>query len=327
MRIASSTDQSLRSLSDFRGDFDELAAMMEESWSENKNQPLRYTAEFLQSCFRYPGASYELAPTMYCGEKPIGFVAGFPRIVRYKGNDLKLLVVAFLTVASEYKNRGYGIALWSELVQRARALGFDGMVNYGVEGEAMDGMIVGCCELMRLPVTCVYTIPYLFSILWPKPSGPAEDYSNLVQPFLDATAAIANSVPLARVWTREEATWQCTRSGVVIACHQAGSRYGMLTGYLMQLADANHTRTLLVEDVLWNSLEQQERTALVKQLTEKAAAQGARMAVVPELGYADMDPFRAARFRTSPRTLHAYLTLWSAGSEVEAMPSFYLDVF
>ena len=302
---------------------------MEESWSENRSQSLLYTKEFLESCFQYPGASFTLAPTIYYGEKPAGFVAGFPRVLQYQGKRRKVLVVSLLTVAPAYKKMGYGVILWSALAKRARDAGFDGMVNYCIDGEAMNSIIVGCCQRLQLPVERVYSIPCLFSILWPRAGRQAEpelDF-DIVQPFIEATAPISRSVPLARLWTPEEAKWQCTRAGAVTAYHQVGHRHGILTGYVMKLADANRTCSLLVEDVLWGTLEAEERIALVKQFTGKAAARGASMAIVPVLGYADMEPFRAARFRASPRILHTYFTLWNGSSRMEAVPSFYLDVF
>lgn len=319
-----------RSIEDFRGDFGGIASLMEQSWAENKKPPLLYTKEFLESCFEYPGASYALAPTIYHDDIPKAFVAGFPRRVRYKGRELNIVLITFLTVAVEYKKTGYGIVIWSELVKRARAAGFDGVVSYCVEGEAMNGMILGCCKRMNLPVERVYSVQYLSSMLFPK---PASDSNAAVAECIDALVTIGNTIgnrtPLARVWNREEAEWQCKRSGAVVVRHVAESREGMLTGYIMQIADVNRTKCLLVEDVLWGNLEEGERQALVKQLTTKAAADGARLAVLPVLGYAETEPFTTVRFRPSQRILHTYFSVWTDARPpaMETLSSFYLDVF
>jgi hypothetical protein len=84
---------------------------------------------------------------------------------------------------------------------------------------------------------------------------------------------------------------------------------------------------LIIEDVLWGTLEQQERLVLVRKLLDQAAAAGAQMAIVPSLGYADMEPFSAARFRRTPRVLQAYLTVFKGDPPPEAVSSMYLDVF
>jgi hypothetical protein len=330
MGTASLGKQPWRGIADFRGDFDAVAALMRGSWSETRSQSLFYSAEFLESCLHYPGASHSLAPTLYDGDRPVGFVAGLPRVVRYKGRDRRVLVITLLTVASEFKNRGFGIALWNELVGRGRAAGFDGMVNYCVDGEAMNGMIAGCCQRLQLPVTRFHTIRYLSAFLWPKSAAQTErqpPLSEIISAFLASAALISQSVPLTRLWTSEEVRWQCSRAGALVAYRSAGGHSGVLTGYVMEVADANRTRVLLVDDVLWGSLAGDERGALITELTAQAAAQGARMAIVPLLGYADMEAFRAARFRPSARTLHGYLTLWNDPAAPEPVTQFYLDVF
>ena len=118
-----------RHIEDCRGDFEEISRLIERSWAENTQQALLYPAAFLASCFEYPGASFSLAPAIYDGSTPLAFASAFPRRVCVKGRELNLVIITFLTVASELKKRGYGILLWSELVKRARVAGFDGMVN------------------------------------------------------------------------------------------------------------------------------------------------------------------------------------------------------
>jgi Acetyltransferase (GNAT) family len=313
-------------LADFRGDFDKLATMIEASWSNTKAPSLLYSTPFLKSCFEYPGAGYSLAPTLYLDNEPVAFVAGQPRTLRYRNRDWKVLVVTFLTVATRCKNRGYGILVWEELVKRARAQGFHGMVNYCVDGEAMDTMIRGCCARSNVPCERIYSASYLFRILWPKKAEPLESYATLARPFLDAASVVSKSSPMARQWSLEEAKWQCARNGAVVARHELETRNGMLTGYIMELADQNQTLSLLIEDVLWGTLIEKDRGVLVRQFIDKASAQGARLAVVPDLGYADMAPFTSARFRPSPRLVHTYLTLWGEDLKVQPVPSLYLDI-
>jgi len=143
-------------IEDFRGDFAQVAALIQESWEENGKQGLFYTPEFLVSCLNYPGSSYALVPTLYEGDTPRAFVAGFPRTIRYQGRELRVILCTLLSVSSKYKKSGYGVVLWSELVKRAQAAGYDGMVNYCVEGEPMNGMIVGCCRLLKLPTERIF---------------------------------------------------------------------------------------------------------------------------------------------------------------------------
>jgi hypothetical protein len=105
-------------IQNFRGDFGAVSHLIQSSWSENAQTPLRYSPEFLASCFEYPGASYALAPTMYMGDEPVAFTAGFPRVVRYRGRDLRVMIASFLSVSVGQKNKGYVVLLWHEIPAR-----------------------------------------------------------------------------------------------------------------------------------------------------------------------------------------------------------------
>jgi hypothetical protein len=316
-------------IEDFRGDDAQVANLIQSSWSENAQQPLLYTPEFLASCFAYPGTNRSLAPTLYEQDKPVAFIAGFPRQLRYKGRTLRVVVSAFLSVSSECKKNGYGVILWSELVNRIRAAGFDGMINYCVEGEPMNGIILGCCRMLKLPTERVFSIPYQMRLLQPRKVGSMSHppSAEMVQMFLEAAKSIADRVPLTRVWTEPEANWQCRRYGALVACKVSASRCGLVTGYVMEIANAQRTKCLLVEDILWGTLNPEERKALLRDLLDQAIAAGAQMAITPSLNYADMQPFSAARFRSSPRVLHVYLSVFGGGPKPETVPAMYLDVF
>lgn len=317
-------------IEDFRGDLEQVASLIQRSWAENDKQPLLYTAEFLASFFEYPGAGFSLSPTLYDGSKPVAFVAGFPRRMRFKDRELRVIVISFLTVSNDYKKKGYGIVLWSDLVKRAQAGGFDGMVNYCVEGEPMNGMIIASCKRLKIPVEHVHSIHYVSCYLWPKKTGKMENTASdeSVGDFLELAAPIADRTPLARIWSHPEAEWQCSRRlGAIVACHGTGGRRGILTGYIMSIADPKRTKCLLIEDILWGNLETEERSMLVQQLKDEAVAAGARMAVVPILGYADMQPFFSAGFRPSQRIVQAYLSIWKGQPEMGVLDAMYLDVF
>jgi hypothetical protein len=315
-------------MEDFRGDFDQVAALVQESWKENGTQGLFYTPEFLTSCLNYPGASYSLAPTLYEGERPRAFVAGFPRTVRYEGRELRVVLCTLLSVSSQDKKRGYGVVLWGELVKRAQAAGYDGMINYCVEGEPMNGMILGCCRMLKLPTERVFSVRYLMRLLQPKMAAPNSDESetDLTDEFLRLATLSGSDVPLTRVWTRKEAEWQLQRHGAVVAGHRSGLREGVITGYLMQAANPKRTKCMLIEDVLWGTLESEERLTLVEKMLRSGTQAGAQIALLPCLGYADIAPFRGSRFRSSPRTLHCYLTIFTGEPVPKVVSSMYLDV-
>lgn len=334
MADAPATARSLNlEIQDFRGDFGAISNLIQSSWSENSQKPLHYSPEFLASCFEYPGASYAMAPTIYMGDEPVAFAAGFPRTVRYRGRDLRLMIASFLSVSVGQKNKGYGVLLWNELVKRARAAGFDGMVNYCVDGEAMNSIILGCCRMLKVATERFFSARYLMKILVPKGASRTAAQQKVsvdarrAAAFLEGVKPILESTPLARVWSTAEIAWQLERYGSIVALHTTDSRRGMLTGYLMEIANPQRTRCLLIEDLLWGTLEPPERGLLLRQFLDRGAAAGAQMAIVPVLNYADMEPLRAARFRSSPRIVHGYLTIFSGEPLPEEVPAEYLDIF
>jgi hypothetical protein len=192
----------------------------------------------------------------------------------------------------------------------------------------MNGMILGCCRMLKLPTGRIFSIRYLMRFLQRKSQPPQVDDSREppIDLFRRAAALAANDTLLSRVWTEEEIRWQLHRDGGLVACHRSGTREGLVTGYLMQAANPQKTNCLLIEDVLWGNLENEERSALVEKMLDRARQAGAQLALLPCLNYADVAPFRAARFRASPRILNCYLTIFSGQPAPEPVSSMYLDV-
>jgi hypothetical protein len=312
----------------FRGDFEALAAVLKDSWSENANQPLLYDEAFLRSAFAYPGASFDLAPTIYIDGYPAAFVAGFPRTVRLEGRERRLACLTFWTTSAKFKGRGYGSQIWMEILRRARDSGYDGAVNFCVDGEATNTMVVACGERMNAEVSRVFSTKYLVRLLRPAPVARTVTSSGAVDLFLRSAAQVPEPVPLVRVWSREEAEWQCLRrQGALCAVQEEGSRSGVATGYVVEIIDKTPAKALLVEDLLWGGLEAQERLALLQQLLAQGAAAGAQIAVAPLMGYAETDTLRGMGFRQSRRLMHTYLTVWGGAFAPKPLSSLYLDVF
>ena len=152
--------------------------------------------------------------------------------------------------------------------------------------------------------------------------------SRLVGRFLELAASLIPSQPLARKWSTEEAEWQCLhRTGARMAHFAHGPRRGILTGYVMPISNQERTKCLLVEDVLWDELEPDERLELLHQFLSKARSQGVQLATVPILGYTDLSSFKKFGFFPTRRVLHCYLTLFSGNLPLQTLPSMYLDVF
>jgi hypothetical protein len=312
----------------FRGDFASLAAVMKRSWSEGRSQSLLYDEPFLRSAFQYPGSSFELAPTLYINGSPAAFVAGFPRNVFLDGRPLRLLCITFWTTAAEFKGKGYGARIWMEILRRARGSGYDGAVNFCVDGELSNGIVLSCGARAGAQASLVSRVKYLARLIRPAEARQAPSNLDIVDIFLLAASRIPAPVNLQRVWSREEAEWQCIRRwGALSSAHAEAARCGIATGYLTEFAGDAAARALIVDDLLWSDLESEERVQVMGNLLAQGAAQGAQIAVVPLMGYAETDALRTAGFRQSRRLMNLYLTVWGRVPLPQDLTSIYLDVY
>jgi hypothetical protein len=259
----------------------------------------------------------------------VAFAAGLPRHVEIAGATRRILISTFLTVAAAQKAAGYGIVVWSELMRRAAAAGYDGVINYCADGEAMHRMIETAGRLLDLPLVRVKSFSYLVGTLGPgRPIGGAAGERPAARRLIDAAAGDAErtrgdgSARLWRVWSDAEAEWQLSRSGAVAVSDDGA----VLTGTVATVADAARSRYLVVDDVLWGSARDESRQRLLADLLARAVSDGAGYVVLPVTGYADVRPFLAAGLMPSPHTMHAYVTLWSDPGAVQPVERYYLDV-
>jgi hypothetical protein len=315
-------------LRSFRGDFGALAAMIQQSWAENPNQSLLYSEASLRSAFEYPGSSFDLAPTVYGDAGLLGFVAGFPRSVRWDARPARIILNSFLTAATSVKGAGIALTLWADLIERCRAEGYDGTINFCVEGDDMNRIMPSLSRLLKLNTQRIFSVESLFRLLRPAPPEPPPQVSDPdIDLFMELASALPSNLPLVRLWTRPEAEWQCRgRTGAITVSSRVGPRRGVVTGYLAQAPSTPPITVVLLEDLLWGDLETAERTELLEKFLLAAATQGARTASCPMLGYSSLDTLAAARFRRTKRVLHTYLTFWN-GLQPRPVPALYIDVF
>jgi hypothetical protein len=311
----------------FRGDFTALEQLLTDSWGRDRSQLPLYGEGFLRSIFQYPGASFELAPTIYVGDEPAAFVAGLPRRVQLYDRDCRLALLSLWATASRFHTRGLGSRVWMEALRRAEAAGYDGAVNFCLDGAPSNSAVLACGEHVGAQVRRVFSVKYLARLLRPAPELAAADPVPAIDRFLRAAAQVHASVQFRRMWTRAEAEWQCLqRPGAVWAALADDPRCGVLTGCVVSVVDTEPAKVLLIDDILWADLLPSERSMLLQNLLAQGAASGAKMAVVPQMGYADTSTFKEAGFRQSRRVMNMYVTSWK-GLNLEPLPAAYLDVF
>ncbi|MBL8554529.1 MAG: GNAT family N-acetyltransferase [Phenylobacterium sp.] len=316
-------------MEDFRGGYEGLAEAVQAAWAD-VDQALLYTPDFLRSMLAYPGAGPRLAPTLYDGETPVGFAAGLPRPAECGGRPLSVVVGSFFSVSPTRRGEGIAFDLMAALIERARAEGHDATLLYCADGGAMNGVVQRCTDAMAVPTARVQSVRFISRILLPRKGedgGEADD--PMLAPALADLAARAPKADLRRRWTVEEADWQVNRREGALAVRLArGPRQGVLAGYVQQVAEGDRPLCLFIDDILWGDLEAGERKELVAAFIAKARLRGARLAVAPQTGWADLTPFAEAHFKPSARVLHAYLSSWNSDVRPESnLGSMYMDVF
>lgn len=183
---------------------------MQSSWVENPTAPLLYTEPFLRSAFKYPGSNFELAPAIYESSELLGFVAGFPRTVLWNAHPVHVILNTFLTASKSVKGLGFGFQLWYDLIRRCREYGYEGTINFCVDGDDMHRMMPALTRLLKLNTLLVFSIEFLVRILKPTAPQPAPDISDQdIDVFMEIANTIPASVPLVRQFSRAEAEWQC----------------------------------------------------------------------------------------------------------------------
>jgi hypothetical protein len=314
----------LSTIEPFNGDFDELASLMKASWSENKKEPLEYSARFLRSALLdQPGSNFDLCPSIYENGRLIAFGAGFSRTVRLpNGETCRVLLDSFITVASGHKGQGLGKAIWNGIAEVGRQKGFDGLITFCVEGDRMNDHLLQYAAECNFPTSKSMLIRYLARPVRSK-DGAAEDQADV-----SSLQHFAPSTPLTRAWSEAEVKWQCLDRDGAFGCtlHSHGVT-GTISAYKMRTAGANPVLCGLVDFIVWDNLEREEQLQMVSSLLNSAAASGVQLVLVPMLGYTSLDAFTSSGFRTTSRALQMYLTSLSGRFATDNVSSAYIEVF
>jgi hypothetical protein len=306
----------------FKGDFAELASLMQSSWAENAQEPLLYSARFLESALQQPGASLDFCPAIYDSGALIAFGAGLPRNLRFNGQSCSVLLDSFITVAPAHKGRGLGGLIWSGIAEAAKRNQHDGLITFCVEGDRMNQSLLKFAERYSLPTQKNLAVRYLARPV-PKNRGGSIGTADPAI-FLRSSEYLNSSIGFARIWSEREAEWQCREREGAFGC---SLEHGVISAYSMPTAGAKPALCGLVEDVLWDKLEHADRKQLVANMLDVASAAGIDLLLVPILNYTDLTPFTEAGFRATRRTLQMYLTSWSPKFPLQEVTSAYIDVF
>lgn len=290
------------------------AARVMRTWSENREWPPDEALKLLNSYFLSPGPLPSVAPAVYD-------VTGSPDSQQacHAVSHSPGASASWRCSRSSTSCRN-GEASASECDCGASAFaphsewGTDGAIAEGnrsnfVTAAGAAEVAVQSREFMRVPFMMRSLRTYA------QTDAPAEVPS--VDHFMEAADAVARVTPLARLWSQPEAEWQCARRDDAVSVTSPAP--AAISGYRAVVLDGPGTPCTFIDDILWHQSRDEERARLLNKFLA-LAARHSELAIVPVLNYADMSPFAAAGFRRSPRSLRAYLTMWTGGTETEFSP-------
>lgn len=302
----------------------EAVDLMQVSWSDNQDRRLDYTVELLENYLRAPGPIQHLSPAVpaiYEDNSLAGFVAVLPRRLAIEGREANLALLTFFTIASKWKGRGLGRALWAESLRQAQLAGYDGAIHFCAEGNKSNFVTVAAAESLGLTATEFMRVNFMMRAMTSEAVKGHPPATRSTVDFMSAAAREVPSTRLVRLWTEPEADWHCCgREGALCVTNGRGA----IAGYRARVLDGLGTRCVFIDDVLWRDMSEESRGELLNSFLT-AAAHEAEIAVVPVLNYADMSMFTAARFRRSPKCLRAYLTMFRGDPPVDPS-SLYIDI-
>ena len=308
-------------LRDIAARYEDAAAVIRRAFQTNDETPVNYNSAFLASCYSYPGTQPALSPAFFDGDRLVAVLMSVPRHVVFEQKRLNLALLSLNAVQPEYRAYGLGIEIVTEAVRRACMHGYNGAIYYCVDGHPANRTSAAGVKAAGATSHRVFTVEYLIKVL----RGMPEEGSNPANPrdFLDAAEPLSRKVTFSRVWSIEEATWQCFgRYGALSESLKTDERRGVVTGYVLETHSGS--ACLFVEDLLWEELEDEQKKLLLRRLLNRAA-RSAQIAVVPLWGYTRYDVFRELGFRKSPRRLHVYLSLWNGSNVKSPLGAMYMD--
>jgi GNAT superfamily N-acetyltransferase len=301
----------------------EAAALMHTAFATNKEAVMDYTPEFLASCYQYPGLDRDLSPAFFEGERMVSVLASFPRRVRMQGRDLRIALLTFNSVDPGFRRYGLGIEMVNLAARLAKRKGYDGAIFYCVDGNMANQTSVAGIKASGAVCRKVFALDYVMA-----KTGSLEVSANAVAAdeatFLDLSGRLAERLPFARLWTRDEVAWELSRYGVVAHALESGGARGLISGYILK--SIRGTPCAQIENILWDDLDAEQKSALLR-LFLKSVAGKAQVAVMPLWNYVDADVFLQNGFRNfGRRCMNVYLALWNGAAMPGPLDAMYIDV-
>ncbi|MHB8254187.1 MAG: hypothetical protein ACYDEV_10930 [Acidiferrobacter sp.] len=268
------------------------------------------------------------------------YLAFVPLKLRLYEQTYNAVFASFFTVSGDYRRHRLSDRQQLLMLDRARARGYDLYVAVTVAGTPANQTVARAFAARDLPVHAVRNFRYLAGVaeivtsrLAATPVTSVRRYERRDEEralaLLSQTGAAAT---IAKVVECLDVDFML-RSRPRVASYvyeRDGQVLGLLNFAFLPFVSGHVGVNAYVENIAFGDLSLAQRQDFVEAALRAVLEEGVEAIMVPDSGYADLEPFRRLGFRAAPRKLRLLLAPLRAGvltALPEEIDSFCLDVF
>jgi|GEM_PF-4561168 len=268
------------------------------------------------------------------------YVAFMPFDVEYFGKSYRAVFCSFMTVATEHHGKGLNGPQQVALLQRSIERDYDLYIVICEDGAVSNISLERIFTKRDRKLQLVKNLGYIGArndLLHPiLPTNPSANTRPLVRSDLNGvtllTAEIGSGCDLRKIISPLDVEFLFidrphTRSFVY---ESAGKIRAFANLLLLEVLDKETSLNLYFENVHFGDLTVSEQIEFIGDSLTHLLETGFRMAILPDIGYTNIEPFRKLRFRALPRRLNLYMSELKAGIVLDGIRDvdrIYMDIY
>lgn len=270
----------------------------------------------------------------------VSYVAFMPFDIEYRQRRYRTVFCSFMTVATDYHGRGLNAPQQVALVEKAVKLGYDLYTVICEDGAVSNVSLERIFARLGLGLKRVRVMGYLGcrnDLVQPiLPVSSSERTRRLAADDLASVTELVESMgkgcDLRKMISPLDVEFLFlgrphARTFVYVCDGKIRALANLL---ILEVLDSETSVNVYFENVHFGDLSDAEQLEFVGDCLIQLQDTGFRMAILPDIGYVNTEPFRKYRFRAMPRQLNLYMTELKPGiipGGVRNINSFYLDIY
>ncbi|MBK7091694.1 MAG: hypothetical protein IPH59_08230 [bacterium] len=303
-------------------------------------------------CWKYDPGLLELHimrptgdPTLTVGQidekgNLASYVAFMPFDVEYFGKSYRAVFCSFMTVATEYHGKGLNGPQQVALLQKSMERDYDLYIVICEDGAVSNISLERIFAKRDRKLQLVKNLGYIGArrdLLQPVLSTqPSAHTRQMVRNDLASVSVLAAEIgrgcDLRRIISPLDVEFLFidrphTSSFVY---ESAGKTRAFANLLLLEVLDKEASLNLYFENVHFGDLNESEQIEFMGDCLTHLLGTGFRMAILPDIGYTNIEPFRKLRFRALPRRLNLYMSELKPGivpNGIRDVNRIYMDIY